>query len=398
MKRLNDVKQHWATRRERGSTALLRLMIWISLNLGWSVSRVLLGLIALYFFASSADARAASRDFLERARGRPATTLSVLRHLFTFCSVILERVFLLANRLERFDIEVQGLEHLNSVLAQGTGCVLLGAHFGSFEVMRAIGRHAPVRVRPLMFRQNAGAVTRVLEALDPAMQDAIIEIGRPDTMLLVRESVQRGEIVGMLADRVPGGGKQTVANFLGSPAAFPTGPFVVVASLGVPALLFYGIRIGPRRYVARFAPFAQHIVLPRTSRERDLRGWVKRYAASLEAECRAHPFNWFNFHRFWETPSDARAQAELGVARARAADGARGGAVHGGEPAAAAMARRADGAARPDWRTARDVPGGTAVRSPDPPADQQGVVGLSPALVPGEDHHRAAARTPGGGR
>ncbi|HEY2133446.1 MAG TPA: acyltransferase [Acetobacteraceae bacterium] len=319
----------WDTQRERGSQSLLRAMLWIMLHLGWRAGRLLLFPIALYFFASSGAARRASRDFLRRATGH-AGPMEVLRHIFTFAAVIFERVFLLTDRMDGFEIELQGLDLLKSVLAQGRGCVLLGAHFGSFEVLRIIGRHAPVRVRPLMYRRNTGAVTQILEGLDPVMRDAIIEIGRPESMLAVRDALAAGEMVGMLADRAAGGGKLIAVDFLGSPAQFPTGPFIAVASLDAPVLLFYGIRTGTRRYEVRFEPFADRIRLPRATRAEALRNCVERFAAGLAVECRRHPFNWFNFFPFWEnTPYAPASSRQIGA-------GGVDGAVPGAGPGAVA--------------------------------------------------------------
>ena len=88
--------------------------------------------------------------------------------------------------------------------------------------------------------------------------------------------------------------------FLGSPAPFPAGPFILAASMAAPVVLFYGLRTGPRRYRIRFQPFAERLVLRRASRAEDLRHWVAAYAAALETACRAHPFNWFNFFPFWD--------------------------------------------------------------------------------------------------
>lgn len=297
--------RHWSRQQERGSLILLRLMIWIAFHLGWPIARAMLVGIAGYFFATSARSRAASREFLLRARGQPAGAWDVFRHIHGFAAALLESVFLISGRIAHFRISIEGLDGLTGALAQGRGCVLLGAHFGSFEVMRAVARHAPVPVRPVMFRRGTGRLARVLEALDPALASAIIDLGAPEAMLRVREAVLRGEVVGMLADRgladrSVGEQKHVVADFLGAPASFPAGPLIVAASLDAPVLLFWGIRTGPRQYTVVFEPFADRIVLRRAARAADLRHWVGRYVASLEARCRAHPFNWFNFYPFWE--------------------------------------------------------------------------------------------------
>lgn len=213
----------WASQRERGSKALIRLMLWITLTLGWRAGTALLFPITGYFYLASPAARAASRDYLGRVLGRPATGADVLRHLFTFAAVIVDRVFLLSGRLCGFAIDVQGLDTLTAILGRGQGCVLLGAHAGSFDVLRAVGRDAPVAVRPLMYREHWGAMTPLLEALDPALTSAIIEIGRPDTMLRVQESLAKGEIVGILADRAPNERRFVAARFLGG-GVFPRRP------------------------------------------------------------------------------------------------------------------------------------------------------------------------------
>ena len=124
-------------------------------------------------------------------------------------------------------------------------------------------------------------------------------------MLRVRESLDRGELVGILSDRTLGGEKYMMVPFLGKDAAFPTGPLILAAALHAPVLLFYGVRTGVRRYEVGFRYFANEIVLRRECRNVDLRRWLEQYAAWLEEMCRLHPFNWFNFYDFWEKPRDA---------------------------------------------------------------------------------------------
>ena len=132
----------WSLRTERGSASLVRLMVWLTLGLGWPVGQALLYPITAYFFLFSRGARRASHRFLARVLERPATVRERFRHLFTFSCVLLDRLFLLSNRLQGFRIDVTGLEHVTVALAQGRGCVLLGSHLGSFEVLRAFGRRS----------------------------------------------------------------------------------------------------------------------------------------------------------------------------------------------------------------------------------------------------------------
>ena len=291
---------NWTGQRERGSACLLSLMIWITRNLGWSVGQMLLYPITLWFYGTSAAARMASHDYLDRVLDRPVRRIDVMRHLFTFACVILDRVFFLSGRTAGYELKVQGLEAITEVVNSGRGCILLGSHLGSFDVLRAFGRNAPVRVRPVMFRLNSGHLTRMLEALDPELARDVIEIGAPEGMLQIQECIERGEIVGFLADRAPAQQRMVATSFLGGEAEFPAGPLVLAAVIGAPVVLFYGVRTAPRRYVIRFEHFADRIVLPRVRREAALQAWVDAYSRSLATACRAHPFNWFNFYPFWK--------------------------------------------------------------------------------------------------
>ena len=313
----------WTSQPERGAGALLRAALWCVQWGGWPLGRLLLLPITAWFLATSRSARAASRGYLGAALGRPARLRDVARHFHTFASAVLDRFFLVSGRLRSFSIGTEGLEHVTAILASGRGCILLGAHLGSFEVLRAVAQTCPVPVWALMFRRNGGALTALLDRIAPDLTDSILDIGDFDSMIRAHECVERGEIVGILADRSPTGHRQVMAPFLGSPAGFPSGPFILASTLAAPVVLFHAVRTGPRRYSVRFEPFADRVVLRRASRPVDLEVYVARYAAALERACRAHPFNWFNFYPFWgpkngDTPIPAGPAAARTVADARA--------------------------------------------------------------------------------
>jgi len=299
----------WARQREFGSRRPLAILLWLVLRVGPVLAPLLVMPLVGWYLIAAGSSRAASRDYLRRALDRPSHFRDVARHFNNFAGAVLERIHLISGRDDRFDIRIEGLEHVTRVLDADQGCVLLGSHLGSFEVLRGIARHAPVPVRPMMYRRNAGALTDLLDQLSPGLSDSVIEIGEPGSMLRAKEAVERGEMVGLLADRSPAGERLVTVPFLGSPAAFPAGPFVLAALLGVPVVLFYGLRLGPRRYLVRFEAFADRVVLDRSRRDEDLRHHVSRYAAALEENCRAHPYNWFNFFAFWEPVQHAMPHA-----------------------------------------------------------------------------------------
>lgn len=295
---------------ERGRAGPLRIMLWLTRHTGWLATWLVLPGVTLWYFACSRGARTASAEFLRRALGRPPGALGVLRHLHTFASAIVDRVLLLSGGSDAIRLDADGIGHIAAAAATGRGCVLLGAHLGSFEVLRCLRSQTPVTVKALMYRRNGGALTEMMERLDPASLKDVIPIGDTQSMIRVHEAVRQGAIVGILADRAPEGARFVQAPFFGQPARFPSGPFVLAASLGVPVLTFYAVRTGHRRYHVRFEPFADPVVLARATRQHDLAAIAARYAAWLERCSRAHPFNWFNFFHFWDQPAHGVSQAD----------------------------------------------------------------------------------------
>ncbi len=292
----------WTAAPERGTDGALRLMLWVLRRLGWRAGHLLLYPIAGYFLLSSPRQRSHARAYLRRALEREPGALDLFRLWFAFSSTILDRVFLTSGRTENHTIEVEGLDALKAVLAEGRGCLLLGAHFGSFEALRAVAdAGAPVELAVLMHEANARRVQALANAFGgPRHAAAVIPLGTADAMLRAHECLERGGMVGLLADRRPHGERVARVPFLGEPAPLPLGPHVLAGMLGAPVMLAFGIWQGPRRYLVRFEPFADPGSLSRGDRAAAARERAARYAARLEEVCRAHPYNWFNFHDFWE--------------------------------------------------------------------------------------------------
>lgn len=287
----------WLSKPERGSLLLVRLLAWMTLRIGRPVARWFLGPICLYFMLFSRGTSQVSRRYLSRALRRPAGWRDVFRHYHAFASTIHDRVYLLSGRHQYFDVEVEGASVLKPFLEKKRGCILLGSHLGSFEVLRAHGlfvNRLPISV--IMHEGAASNLNRVLHGLCPGIRERIIPPGAPDTMLRVKERLDRGELVGILGDRLLEKEKAVTCNFLGAPTRFSEGPFWLARLLQVPVVLCFALYCGGRRYLIRFELLADAIAADRRHRAGDLRPWVERYVERLEHYCRRYPYNWFNFY------------------------------------------------------------------------------------------------------
>lgn len=292
------MQPEWLRYRERGSVFAYRLIAWIARALGRRLTRLLLYPICLYYMSVSRATARASRQYLEKVLGRPPTWREVFRHHYYFAATLLDRVYLFTGRADTFDIQFLKTDAMHEYPGVSRGCLMLSAHMGSHELARVYGLRRRIIVNMMMYEENAQKIGAVTQSLDPRHDRRIIPIGPIESLIVAKERLDRGEVVGVLADRVVSDERLVRVRFFGQEASFPAGPFLVAAVLKVPVMLFVSLYRGGNRYELYFEPLAEQITLNRHDPV-ELEQWVQRYAERLEYYCRLEPYNWFNFYDFW---------------------------------------------------------------------------------------------------
>ena len=299
---------NWAAHRERSSLWVLRLMRWIALTAGRRVSRWVLHPITLYFVLFGGEATRQSRRYLNRVLDRPARWRDVYRHVHTFAATVLDRVYFLQDRLDAFDINHSDVHLIDERINRGDGAFMVGAHFGSFEALRALGHERGRRVAMVMYEDNARLINETLAAIAPNAQIQTIALGRLGAMLALRNWLDGGGVAGMLADRtLPGPTLRSKTHwlpFLGAPARFSDGPFRLAAMLKRPVVFIAGVYLDDNRYELRFEHLADFSA-EGIDADALIRTTLEKYVAHLEGLCRQVPYNWFNFFDFWADDASA---------------------------------------------------------------------------------------------
>ena len=310
----------WKQRPEGGGRFALWLIRTIALRCGRSVARLALLPITFYFLLRRGPERCASRAYLSRVFGRRASLWEVSRHIHCFAATIIDRVYLLSERFRRFDMRAHGLEPLHQLMDRG-GVLLLGAHLGSFEALRVLSLHRPsAKVRVVLDVGHNPAITTLLNALNPEIARTVIDAGQDGTaiVLAIKEALDEGALVTLLADRVHTGEQAVPARFVGEYADFPASPWLIASVLKVPVALCFGLYLGGNRYDLHFEVLTDGLRIDRRARQRELAEWVQRYADRLEHYLRIAPYNWFNFYDFWKPALTDRGGHDVA---ARPADG-----------------------------------------------------------------------------
>lgn len=316
--------QTWTDRPEGGGMFALWLIRTIARRAGRRVARLLLYPITAYFLVKRGPERRSSQDYLQRALGRKTNWWDGARHVHTFASTILDRVFLLGGPIDRFDVRVDGLDVLHAALDQRRGVLLFGSHHGSFEVLRVLAMRRPdYTIKIVLDKKQSPAMTQLLDALNPQLAANIIDASQdgPSIVMDIQHALSEGALVSLLVDRVRPGEPWLPAQFLGGAARFPTSPWLIASALKVPVALGFGLYRGGNHYDLSFELFSEQVDIPRQARAEALGSLIQRYATRLEHYVHQAPYNWFNFYDFWHDDEghafdDAAVQRRTAAARA----------------------------------------------------------------------------------
>jgi predicted LPLAT superfamily acyltransferase len=292
----------WRKIPEAGTVFGIRLVVLCARVLGRRIAGWILYVPVFWYTLVRGSARRASREFLRRA-GEPTSLRHVIRHIHTFAKVSLDRLFFLTGRMDSFRFVHTNHDVLEAQVKTGRGAVLLGAHLGSFEVMRSRAKGFDVPINVVVDFSNAERINGVLRKLAPDIDTRLISLASDPVaaMLAIKAAIDRGELVAILGDRVDHAARDRVthAEFLGARAALPAGPWLLAHALHCPVFFVAGLFEPPNTYALYLEPLADEVKLERTRRDEAIAGYAAVYAAMLEKYVRKAPMNWFNFYDFW---------------------------------------------------------------------------------------------------
>ena len=206
----------------------------------------------------------------------------------------------------------EGMEHLDRLLDDGSGAILLMSHVGNWE----IAAHMLKRRRshlPLLLYMGARQKEQIEKLQKEELAESGIRIivagesaGTPYDTVEGIQHLKNGGLISLSGDRVWHPGQRTVkVRFLGHRVSLPLGPHVFALLAGVPLLTFFSHRTGPRSHHVTVGEPRRVTPSSRGERDAALQASAQAYADRLEAHVRMHPFDWFHFRPLWGKAGDA---------------------------------------------------------------------------------------------
>lgn len=309
---------HWAQQQEVKGLWGMRLMLLVWRLLGRKAFSLLLYPVVGVYWLTASTARKASQSWISRVRAQLITrrmpvpsNLTSYQHFLRFGGAMLDKIASWRGELHigRDVVFAPGAEETLNV-SDPRGKLLLASHLGDVEACRALAQlQGSKTINALVFSDNAQRFKQIMEEMAPQAGLNLLPVNDigPDTAILLKEKLDRGEWIAIVGDRIAvntqRGGEWRVcwSRFMGQVAPFPQGPFILASILRCPVDLIFALRQQEKLHI-HCEPFADPLLLPRATRQQALQNTVDRYAERLEHYALQSPLDWFNFFDFWQLP------------------------------------------------------------------------------------------------
>lgn len=281
----------------RGTLLGFRIYVFIIRNFGLYTAYFVLLFVAAYFIIFAPESTK-SVYFLFHRRlnySRISAALNVYQSYFTFGRIQLDRVAITAGMEEKFSFEFDGKEHIDILLEQKKGGILLTAHIGNFNLAKYFfeKQHSNAVVNLVVTDFEHQQIKNYLESVTGKSRvKMIVQQEDLSHVFLMNEALKRNELLVFAADRYLKDAKTYSADFMGKEVRFPQGPFRLATRNEIPVLFVHLMRERNFHYHFYARPYK-----PEKNSAKEL---LNAYLQNLEQMLRKYPDQWYNYYDYWK--------------------------------------------------------------------------------------------------
>ncbi len=175
--------------------------------------------------------------------------------------------------------------------------MLISAHIGNWDIAGHLLKRIDTPIHIVIYDGEHEKIKEYLDGITGAQSIKVIVIKNDLSHIYeISEAFRKNELVCMHADRFLEGNKTMKADFLGEPARFPMGPFVLASTFKVPVSFVFALKESNFHYhffaskIKDYSNLEKSVVLNQMLME---------YAKEMEIKVKQYPGQWFNFYNFW---------------------------------------------------------------------------------------------------
>ena len=257
---------------------------------GLNFAYFLLFFVSTYFvFASRKAFRSIFYYFHSRLGfSKVKTIISIFKNYYLFGQMIIDKTVILGGFQHKLKLNLEGKENL---LQMQDGGILIGGHFGNWEVGGQVLDFLEKKINIIVFDAEKQAIKNYMSDTLTERNVNIIAIHDDFSHLFeIKKALENKEIIAFHGDRFIGGNKTVMIPFLGKPALFPLGPWQIAASFKKPVSFVFSIKETRKSY-RFFATPIKMITKVNNHRNRDemIVSSIKDYVYEFEKMVRKYP-------------------------------------------------------------------------------------------------------------
>ena len=275
--------------------------------------------VAFFFFLFTPHARYDARNYQKRLKeytgGKVPFRVSAFQQILSFSLCVLEKMegWLGKVRFDRINYQDDDIEDILNCLRKGNGALLLTSHLGNMELLRSLqdyntqlcGRVVPVVI--VMDMKVSAQFSQTMKEINPNYSLNVVDSSNigPDSMIYLQEQAEQGALIVIAGDRTSAQNREKVIvkDFLGKPADFPYGVFLLLALMKMPVYFMFGMRsrmsIFNPKYNVHIEKSKVDFNCPRSERDARIKECCGEFVEKLEKFCKLYPYQWYNFFNFW---------------------------------------------------------------------------------------------------
>jgi predicted LPLAT superfamily acyltransferase len=286
--------------KSKGTPQGYRFFVWVLKTFGVLPAYFLLRFVVLYYFFFSFQASRQIYSLYRRRLGHDwfSSIIKLYKNYYFLGQSIIDKVVVMSGIKNNFSFDFDGEENLREITALEKGGILLSAHIGNWDVAGHLFKRLETRINIVMYDGEHEQIKEYLERVTGKRNMNIIVIKNDlSHIYAISDAFTKKELVCMHADRFLGGNKTLTTDFLGAPAQFPAGPFLLASKFKVPVSIVFAVKESKLHYhffaskIKDYSIFAKNEVM---------QVMLNDYAAEMELKVKQYPEQWFNYYNFWE--------------------------------------------------------------------------------------------------
>jgi len=285
--------------KSKGTPLGYRIFVWVLKNVGVRPAYFLLRIVALYYFFFSQKASGHIYRLYRRrlGYGKLRSIGKIYSNYYLLGQGLIDKVVMMSGIRNRFSFEFDGEENLRKIASLGKGGILLSAHIGNWDIAGHLFTRLETPINIVMYDGEHEKIKQYLESVTGKRKMNIILIKEDlSHIYAISEAFLRNELVCMHADRFVEGNKTLQADFLGQPARFPMGPFVLATKFRVPVSFVFAVKENSLHYHF-FSSAVKEYHNP--DKQVVMQEMLGDFVKEMEQKTRRYPEQWFNYYDFW---------------------------------------------------------------------------------------------------